>query len=142
MKTAGYSATPLAKKLGLKTGFTIKLVQPPDYYFEMFTDLPDEIEIEQDHATVKDFIHFFAKDALELTNGIKALKQEMKQTGMLWISWPKKISSIQTNITGDIIRDNALMNGLVDIKVCAVDNTWSALKLVIPANDRVKLPMA
>jgi hypothetical protein len=137
METAGYSATSLAKKLGLKQGFIIKLVKPPDYYFELFSDMPEEIDIEQDGKTVKDFIHFFTKDALELGKGLKALKPELKQNGMLWVSWPKKSSHVYTDITEDLVRDKALKNGLVDIKVCAVDDTWSALKLVIPAKDRV-----
>ncbi len=136
MKTAGYSATSLAKKLGIKAGFTIKLVKPPDYYFELFTDLPDEIDIEQDRNTGKDFIHLFAKDASDVGPGIKDLKREMKQNGMIWVSWPKKSSHVQTNITEDLVRDKALKNGLVDIKVCAVDDTWSGLKLVIPVKNR------
>jgi hypothetical protein len=136
MNTAGYSASSLEKKLGLKKGFIIKLVKPPDYYFELFTDMPEEIDIEQDQRTVKDFIHFFTKDTLELSKGLKALKPELKQNGMLWVSWPKKTSHVYTDITEDIVRDKALKNGLVDIKVCAVDETWSGLKLVIPTKSR------
>ena len=135
MKTAGYSATPLAKKLGLKAGFIIKLVKPPDHYFELFTDLPEEIDINQDRKSGKDFIHLFAKNAIDIS-GLRDLKSELKQTGMIWVSWPKKSSHLQTDITEKIVRDKALKTGLVDIKVCAVDATWSALKLVIPVKNR------
>ena len=135
METAGYSATPLAKKLGLKAGFIIKLVKPPDYYFELFTDLPEEIDIAQDRKSGKDFIHLFATNATDMY-GLKELKRELKQTGMLWVSWPKKSSSFRTDVTERMVRDTGLKTGLVDIKVCAVDSTWSALKLVIPLKDR------
>ena len=138
MSTAGYSSTSLAKKLGLKPNFTIKLVKPPDYYFELFSDLPDGIDIEQECSTVKDFIHFFAKDALDLGKGLKILKPELKQSGMLWVSWPKKTSHVYTNITEDLVRNKALKNGWVDIKkVCTIDDTWSGLKLIIPAKSRL-----
>lgn len=136
MKADAYFTTPLAKKLGIKPGFTIKLVKPPDYYFELFTDLPGELDIEQDRKTVKDFIHLFAKDAVDLSMGLQDLKQELKQNGMIWVSWPKKTSHVYTDITEDIIRDKAFKNGLVDIKVCAVDRIWSGLKLVIPVESR------
>jgi hypothetical protein len=136
MKTAGYSGTPLAKKLGIKDLFKIKLVNAPEYYFELFSDMPTGIKNIKDTKTKKDFIHYFATKAEALDRDIKSLKNELEQNGMMWISWHKKSAKIPTDITENIIRDIALENGLVDIKVCAVDEIWSGLKLVIPVKDR------
>ena len=135
MATAGYSSTPLAKKLGIKEGFKIKLVNEPGYYLSLFTDFP-KVQFIKDNSTKKNFIHYFTKDAKALHREILKLKAEIEPDGMIWISWPKKASKIITDVTEDIIRSFALANGLVDIKVCAVDETWSGLKLVIPVKDR------
>jgi hypothetical protein len=131
---AGYSSTPLAKKLGIKQGFKIALYNQPEYYFKLFTDLPD-VKIVSDKSTV-DFIHYFVKEEKHLLKDISKLKNQIEQNGMIWISWPKKSSKVETNITEDVIRNLSLKSGLVDIKVCAVDETWSGLKLVIPVKDR------
>jgi len=138
MKTTGYSGTPLAKKLGIKEAFKIRLVDQPDYYFNLFTDLPETLSIMKDKKTKKNLIHYFAKSAAALRNDIVALRNEIEPNGMIWISWPKKASKIATDITEDTIRELALTNGLVDIKVCAVDEVWSGLKLVIPVKDRAR----
>ncbi|GGI55768.1 DUF3052 domain-containing protein [Winogradskyella haliclonae] len=137
MKTSGYSGTPLAKKLGIKNGFKIKIVNEPEGYFELFLDLPEDLKKIADIKTKKDFIHFFTKNASQLDNAIKELKQEMEQNGMLWISWPKKASKVETDLNGNIVREIGLKNGLVDIKVCAINDVWSGLKFVIPVKDRV-----
>ena len=84
----------------------------------------------------KDFIHFFTKDSLELEKGLLQFKDEIKQNGMIWVSWPKKTSGVPTDITEDVIRNFALGIGLVDVKVCAVNEVWSGLKLVIPVKYR------
>ncbi len=139
MKATGYSGTPLAKKLGIKEGFKIRLVDQPDYYFDLFTDLPETLNILKDKKTKKNLIHYFTKSAADLRKDIVALRNEIEPNGMIWISWPKKASKIATDITEDTIRELALPNGLVDIKVCAVDEVWSGLKLVIPVKDRSKL---
>jgi hypothetical protein len=136
MKTAGYSGPPLTKKLGIKEGFIIKLVNEPVYYLSLLTDLPENIRFVNDKKTKKDIIHFFTKETEELYKNIVPMKNEIEQNGMIWISWPKKAAKIETDITEDIIRDLALRNGLVDVKVCAVDEIWSGLKLVIPVKDR------
>jgi hypothetical protein len=136
MQTAGYSGTPLAKKLGIKNGFRIRIVNQPRGYFDLFTDLPLEIKILEERKTRKNLIHYFTKQFKELQRDIVALKNEIETDGMIWISWPKKASKVPTDITEDLIRNLALSNGLVDIKVCAVDDTWSGLKLVIPVKDR------
>ena len=136
MQTAGYSGTPLAKKLGVKEGFKIRLINPPEYYFGLFTDMPENVSIVKYIKTKKNFIHCFVKQAKELHTNIASLKNEIESNGIIWISWPKKASKVATDITEDVIRNIALNNGLVDIKVCAVDETWSGLKLVIPVKDR------
>ena len=136
MATAGYSGTPLAKKLGIKSGAVIRLYHEPEYYFNLFSDLPKEISIQKDNKKKKDFIHYFTKDLASYSKDISRLKNEIVPNGMIWISWPKKASKIVTDVTEDKIRELALKNGLVDIKVCAVDEVWSGLKLVIPVKDR------
>ncbi len=134
---AGYSATPLSKKLGIKDGFHIKLINAPDHYFDLFTDLPTNLFIENEGNNKLDFIHFFTKENAEYQYLLPQLMQQLKPTGMIWASWPKRSSKLTTDITEDIIRNYALKTGLVDIKVCAVDDVWSGLKLVIPVKDRV-----
>ena len=138
MKPSGYSGTPLAKKLGIKTGYKIRLINQPEYYFDLFMDMPDDVTFQTDKKTKKNFIHFFTKSAKELEKNIVPLRAEIESDGMIWVSWPKKASKIDTDVTEDIIRHLALSNGLVDIKVCAVDEVWSGLKLVIPVKDRGK----
>jgi hypothetical protein len=131
-----YSTTPLAQKLGIKAGFTVKLVNAPDYYFNLFTDLPPNLVLTDDEASQKDFIHFFTKSKNEYLSQLPILKQHLKPNGMIWASWPKKASKVQTDITEDIIRSYAIETGLVDIKVCSVDEVWSGLKLMIPVKQR------
>lgn len=130
---AGYSGTSLAKKLGIKPGFNIEIINAPEHYYELFTDMPETIS---QSKSKKDFIHFFTKERKELEQNIPKLKKNIVPNGIIWISWPKRSSKVQTDVTEDIIRNIALKNGLVDIKVCAVDETWSGLKLVIPVKDR------
>jgi hypothetical protein len=131
---SGYSGTPLTKKLGFKKGFRVALINEPDYYFNLFTDLPEMTQVK--NKSKVDFIHYFEKEGKELAKNISSLKHQIESNGMIWVSWPKKSSGVQTDINEDLIRHYALKNGLVDIKVCAVDEVWSALKLVIPVKDR------
>lgn len=84
----------------------------------------------------KDFIHYFTKSASQLEKDIKLLKHEIEQNGIIWISWPNKAANLETDLNGNIVREIGLRNGLVDIKVCAVDEIWSGLKFVIPVKDR------
>ncbi|MFB9844679.1 DUF3052 family protein [Mucilaginibacter ginsenosidivorans] len=135
MQAAGYSGTPLAKKLGIKDGFHISLINAPDYYLDLFSDLPPNLYFERDTANI-DLTHFFTKSRAEYESMMPSLKKQIKTNGMIWVSWPKKASKVPTDITEDIIRNYALQIGLVDIKVCAVDEVWSGLKLVIRVKDR------
>ena len=140
IKTAGYSGTPLAKKLGIKESFNIKVINQPDYYLDLFSDLPASAKIIYGSVAnddeKKNLIHYFTKESGELGKSIVKLKSEIKQDGIIWVSWPKKSSKVPTDITEDVVREIALKNGLVDIKVCAIDEIWSGLKLVIPVKDR------
>ncbi|MES2880840.1 MAG: DUF3052 domain-containing protein [Bacteroidota bacterium] len=138
MNTAGYSATPLAKKLGIKDGHVVRLVNTPDNYFSLLTDMPVNIKITKDKKTKKHFIHYFTQESTALSRDIPALKNEIVPDGMIWISWPKKTSKVVTDVTEEVIRKIAIANGLVDVKVCAIDETWSGLKLVIPVKYRKK----
>lgn len=136
VNTAGYSGTPLTKKLGIKAGFHIALINAPEYYFQLFADLPTDLHIVNEISNGHDLIHLFVKDKRAYLDVLPNLKDQIKQNGMIWISWPKKASKMVTDITEDIIRNEALQNGLVDVKVCAVNEVWSGLKLVIRVKDR------
>jgi len=133
---AGYSQTPLAKKLGIKEGFKIRCVNAPGYYFKLFSDLPQEITVSDDKNTKRNFIHVFVQNVKQLESTLPKVKKEIEENGMIWVSWYKKASKIPTDVTEDLVRKIALENGLVDVKVCAVDNVWSGLKLVIPVKNR------
>lgn len=134
---AGYSQTTLAKKLGIKEDFIVKLVNQPDYYLDLFSDFPTNIHYaknEEDHSI--NFIHLFCKTFDELNSNVKVLMKQLKKDGLLWVSWPKKSSKIATDLNRDFIRDYILDIGLVDVKVCAVDEKWSGLKFVYRLKDR------
>jgi hypothetical protein len=131
---AGYSGTPLVKKLGIKAGFCLKLVNAPNHYQELLGDLPEGVNFAGEGPV--DFIHFFTKDEEELFDQLPLLKRMLTPNGMIWVSWPKKSSKMPCTITEDTIRNFGIKTGLVDIKVCAVDETWSGLKFVIPVKDR------
>lgn len=136
MQAAGYSATPLAKKLGIKPGFSIRLINQPAYYQQLFDDWPQDVVMDDQRKGEKDFIHFFTMSADELFAQLPFLRRQIKPAGMIWVSWPKKASKMPTDITEDVIRNYALKIGLVDVKVCALDAVWSGLKLVIPVKMR------
>ena len=135
-QTAGYSGTPLYKKLGIKSGFNIRLVNQPEYYLSLFKDLPEEINFNTDHLSKKDLIHVFIRSAADYTGTLPSLKNEIKPDGIIWVSWLKKSSKLVTDVNEGLVRNFAIQTGLVDIKVCAIDQFWSALKLVIPIKSR------
>ena len=127
---AGYSKTPLVKKLGIKPGFKARLIHAPKNYLDLIHPVPEEIIWIEDDSVTVDFIHFFAVKADELEMFIEELEKQIFPNGMLWISWYKKSSKIPTDLTEDVIRHIILPRGLVDVKVCAVDERWSGLKLM------------
>lgn len=130
---AGYSSTPLIKKLGMKPADKIFLVNAPAGYFEL---LGAVVPVSKTGKGRFDFIHCFVKSEKELRKFLPASKKQLEPDGMIWISWYKKASKIPTDVTEDLIRNLALSLGLVDVKVCAIDEQWSGLKLVIPLKDR------
>ena len=136
--SAGYSQTPLAKKLGIKEGHKVAVINAPNSYFELFTDFPKHVIVLDDPKVKKNCIHYFCKSVTQLEQEIPLLRLQIEQDGMIWISWPKKVSKVPTDITEDVVRKIALNNDLVDIKVCAIDTIWSGLKLVIPVKRRTK----
>lgn len=136
MATAGYSGTPLAKKLGIKPNFKLKLYFEPDYYFQLFEDLPSDLEIMEGQGSNIDFIHVFVKEKSLLLDKIQEIKGSLKKNGQVWISWPKGASKIPTDLNREIIREIGLSAGLVDVKVAAVDEIWSGLKFVYRLKDR------
>jgi hypothetical protein len=136
---AGYSKTPLLKKLGLKPGFRLMILNAPKNYPEILGELPENVIVENTLVGPFDFIHFFTTRQEALTAEFPQLKQALAPAGMLWISWPKRSSKVETDLTEDIIRVIGLENGLVDVKVAAVDEVWSGLKFVYRLKDRGKV---
>jgi hypothetical protein len=132
MKPAGYSSNPLWKKLGYKTGLTVFLQNPPADYHVLLV-LPAEMTVKWQSAPLPgtSFVHAFFKKLATLENNLATYRAAIARNGVIWISWPKKASGVPTDISESRIRECALALGLVDIKVCAVDATWSGLKLVI-----------
>lgn len=127
---AGYSGTPLWKKLGLKPGLTCCVLNPPDEYkFGLLAGSPEIRWVGPDSAA--EFVHLFTTSRAELETTLPKLKPQIAPDGMIWVSWPKKASKVATDVSEDTIREVCLPLGLVDIKVCAVDEIWSGLKLVI-----------
>ena len=135
--TAGYSGTPLAKKLGYKPNFVVSLVNPPGGYEAMVEPLPEGVKLSGKAEPDSDLLHFFTNSRDELFRGLAEYRNTIKQDGSIWVSWYKKAAKLPTEITEDLIREAALPLGLVDVKVCAVDEKWSALKLVIRRENRL-----
>jgi hypothetical protein len=134
---AGYSSTPLWKKLGYKTGMSVYLDGGPKNYRSLLA-LPNEIRINwvpQPKSHIE-LAHLFATSAKDLKPKLKFYRTKIVPDGMIWVSWPKKSSGVKTDISEDTIRDIALPMGLVDVKVCAVDEVWSGLKLVLRKEKR------
>jgi hypothetical protein len=127
---AGYSGTPLAKKLGIKPGSKLFSIAAPGHYDELLAPLPEGVKRVRKLEDA-DVAHIFVTARARLDKELRAAMPKMKQDAALWISWPKKSAKVATDITEDTVREVALPLGLVDIKVCAVDELWSGLKLVI-----------
>lgn len=135
--STGYSGTPLVKKLGIQSGFHIAFVHAPDGYSTTLGELPQNIAIHEalDGGQL-DFVQAFYTLRIDFEADFLQLKNALKRDGMLWISWPKKVSKVPTDLNENIVRETALANGLVDVKVAAVDAIWSGLKLVYRLKDR------
>jgi hypothetical protein len=127
----GYSGTPLAKKLGFKAGHRVATVGAPANYRKLLAPLPEGIELGDKVGKSTDIVHFFTTSKAELSKKLASWLKTLAPEAAIWVSWPKKTAKVDTDITEDTIRAVALPMGLVDVKVCAVDETWSGLKLVL-----------
>jgi hypothetical protein len=128
---AGYSGTPLAKKLGIAEGARVRVIDAPRDYGRIVDPLPDRVTIARRVDESTDLVHVFATSKAALAKALASTMKSMRRDAVVWASWPKKASGVPTDITEDVVREVALPMGLVDVKVCAVDETWSGLKLVI-----------
>ena len=133
---AGYSGTPLAKKLGMKDGYQCFFHQLPDYYFNLFNEMPDIEPVERLTDESLDFAHVFVIWKADMETIAPKVKAALKKTGMVWLSWPKQKSGLETDLNSNIVRAYGLDIGLVDTKVAAVDDTWSGLKFMYRIKDR------
>lgn len=133
---AGYSAIPLIRKLGIKRDARVLLVNAPSGYIKMAGQWPAGARLVNENESNANFIHLFVISMEELEYHLPTMKKQLKPDGMLWVSWYKKASKIPTDVSEDLIRKAAIALGLVDIKVCAIDDNWSGLKLVIRKSNR------
>ena len=136
METIGYSGTSLAKKLGIKSPLKLLTINAPKEYASWLGDLPEGVTLVAKAKKPIDAAHVFTRESAFLDAILSKLRNELKQDGFIWVSWPKKSSKVPTDITDNIIREIALPLGFVDIKVCAVSDIWSGLKLVVPLAKR------
>jgi hypothetical protein len=135
---AGYSGTPLLQKLGIKPGMRVLMLDAPRDFGDTLGTMPEGVKLEKESARDLDVIISFETQRKQMERSLPAIKRGIAQNGMIWMAWPKKAARVKTDVTEDVIRDRALAIGLVDVKVCAIDETWSGLKLVIPVKDRKK----
>jgi len=136
---AGYGGTPLPKKLGIKPGHRIRLTGAPEGFGRTLGELPEPVSIvaaDDEGGAPLDLVLFFTDSAEALRARFDALAASLVPAGMLWVAWPKKASKVPTDLTEDVVRRIALERGMVDVKVCAIDATWSGLKLVYRLADR------
>jgi hypothetical protein len=133
---AGYSGTPLPQKLGIKPGTIVVLIDAPADYRKLLGQIPSGVNFATRPVGNTKFVHLFVKERRALAEHLRQLRQKIAEDAAVWVSWPKKSSGVPTDITEDVIRTVALPLGFVDIKVCAVDEVWSGLKLMIRRENR------
>ena len=138
-KMAGYSGTPLAKKLGIKEGSRIALVNAPKDFESQLEELPDNVQFIKRPTKSLDIILLFVLTERTLTRNFAKLAATLVSNGMIWIAWPKKSSGVTTDLSEQLVRRIGLDAGLVDVKICAIDDTWSGLKFVYRLKDRSSL---
>lgn len=131
-----YSGKPVVEKLGIKPGFFIFCTGAPAAYAEIVGKLPAGVTMASAAEAPLDMVHLFVTEARGLAARLRDCRKAIAPSGMIWVSWPKKSSGVATDLTDVVVRDTALPLGLVDIKVCAIDDTWSGLKFVIPRDQR------
>lgn len=132
----GYSGTPLVEKLGLRPGDKALFVDAPEHYVDLLGGLPDRVRLLSRAGKGMDFIHFFVRRRSRLDRRLPGLVRALGSDGMVWLSWPKKSSSLESELAEGDIRTAGLEAGLVDVKICAVDEDWSGLKFVYRLEDR------
>ena len=137
-KAAGYSGTPLPRKLGIQPAHRLALLDAPDGFARTFGPLPDGVTVQTRLAGKDplDVVVVFVKRRADLARRLAAIRPRMAQNAGLWVAWPKRASGVATDVTEDVVREVALPTGLVDNKVCAIDETWSGLRLVIRLEHR------
>lgn len=136
MATAGYSGTPLAKKLGIKSGHRLAFPAAPEGFRALLGDLPDGVQVKSRATGPLDVIVFFTTRRADLERRLPPLRRAMDPAAGLWVAWPKGSSGVDTDLTGNVAREVGLAAKLVDNKVCAIDETWSGLRFVIRLADR------
>jgi hypothetical protein len=133
---AGYSGKSVVQKLGIKPGFCILVDGAPSAYGDLVGPLPADVKITTRPKPPLHMVHVFATQAAGLAGKLRSYRAAVAPDGMIWVSWPKKSARLATDLTDVVVRDTALPLGLVDIKVCAIDDIWSGLKFVIPKEQR------
>jgi hypothetical protein len=133
---AGYSGTPLPQKLGIKPGLTVVTINPPTNYRRLLGTIPEDVTFSDRLEPESSFVHVFVKKRSELANRLSVLRERLADTGTVWVSWPKRSSGVPTDVTEDVVRAVALPLEFVDVKVCAIDETWSGLKLMVRRENR------
>ncbi|HZE03305.1 MAG TPA: DUF3052 domain-containing protein [Pseudonocardiaceae bacterium] len=136
MSTAGYSGTPLVKKLGIKPGSTLALIGAPDDFDDTLVELPDGVTVRRRLQGQLDVIVAFYVESSVLERRLPALRRALAPAGGLWLAWPKRASGVATDLSDNVVRELGLAAGLVDNKVCAIDAVWSGLRLVYRLRDR------
>ncbi len=133
---AGYSGTPLIKKLGIRPGMKVQIIDAPKGFLKILGELPTDVQLCQRARKNLDFIHGFVARRRNLESLLARARRYLARDGMLWVSWPKKTSGMATAVAEGDVRSAGLAAGLVDVKICAVDDTWSGLKFVYRLKDR------
>jgi hypothetical protein len=133
---AGYSGTPLIKKLGVKENFEVALINAPSGFDRELGPLPSGASVRRLTTEPVDFILIFTQRSVDLNKRFAELASKLKPAGMLWVAWPKKASKVETDLSFDIVQRIGLDSGLVDVKICAINEVWSGLKFVIRLKDR------
>jgi hypothetical protein len=133
---AGYSGTPLIKKLGIKPGYSVHFMKSPEGFLEYLGPLPDDVIVAKRLVKALDLILLFEKSEANLKKSFGIAADKLNPNGMLWVAWPKKSSGVATDLYFDVVQRIGLQAGLVDVKICAVDDIWSGLKFVYRLADR------
>jgi hypothetical protein len=128
---AGYSGTPLAKKLGIAEGSKVHAAGAPRGYRALLEPLPNAVRFVASFDASTDIVHVFTTRRADLAQALAQFRKKLSPDAVVWVSWPKKSAKVPTDVTEDVVREVALPIGFVDVKVCAIDDTWSGLKLVV-----------